>query len=199
MNKNSNLLMIFIRNARIGQVKTRLAATIGDDRALEIYIKLLDYTSTVASEVQCEKAIFYSEFIEEVDEFPIPFFQKYLQLGNDLGDKMKNAFIKMFARGYQKVVVIGSDCYELNSKIIDEAFKQLDDHDVVIGPARDGGYYLLGTKKLIPEFFQNKTWSTNNVFLDTILDCKKAGLSYFTLQELNDIDEESDLPKIWKK
>lgn len=199
MSKRSDLLMVFIRNARIGQVKTRLAATVGDERALEIYIRLLDYTSNVVAVVQADKAIFYSDFIEEVDEFPIPLFQKYLQLGDDLGDKMKNAFVKMFARGYEKVIIIGSDCAELDEVLVEEAFAALNDHDVVIGPAKDGGYYLLGSKKLIPSFFTNKTWSTNNVFLDTILDCKKAGLSYYVLKELNDIDEESDLPKSWRK
>lgn len=199
MSRNKNLLMIFIRNARIGQVKTRLAATVGDERALEIYILLLDYTSSLTAHLPVDKAVFYSDFMEEVDEFPIPIFQKYLQLGNDLGDKMKNAFIKMFARGYEKVIIIGSDCYELSPEIIESAFQVLDENEVVIGPAKDGGYYLLGSKKLIPEFFSNKTWSTNNVLLDTILDCKNVGLSYFLLPELNDIDEEIDLPAKWRK
>ena len=83
--------------------------------------------------------------------------------------------------------------------MVETAFEKLDEYDVVIGPARDGGYYLLGSKKLIPEFFSNKSWSTSNVFLDTLIDVQQLGLSYFTLPELNDVDEESDLPEELKR
>lgn len=190
-----NMLMIFVRNARIGRVKTRLAATVGNERALEIYIRLLDYTAEVCRSVHSDKAVFYADFIEEVDEFDIPVFQKYLQRGEDLGEKMKNAFVKSFAKGYEKVIVIGSDCFEINSKIIEMAFDSLNDHDIVAGPAKDGGYYLLGMKRLYSAFFENKIWSTSNVFLDTLLDIKQLNLTYYTLPVLNDIDEESDLPE----
>jgi rSAM/selenodomain-associated transferase 1 len=191
---NNRLLLIFVRNVQLGKVKTRLAKSIGDDNALKIYIHLLNKTADVAAEAKCHKAVFYSEYIEEADEFMVPVFQKFLQNGKDLGDKMMNAFVKGFSRGHDKIIIIGSDCYELTSEIIENAFHLLDTKDVVIGPAKDGGYYLLGMKSLHKSLFQNKEWSTNNVLVDTLLDLKNLGLSYELLQPLNDVDDENDLP-----
>ena len=196
---SEKLILIFVRNVQIGKVKTRLAKTIGDDKALMIYIHLLNKTAEVAAEANAHKAVFYSEYIEEADEFMVPVFQKYLQNGDDLGYKMKNAFIKAFSRGYQKVVIIGSDCYDLSPKILNEAFELLNQHDVVLGPATDGGYYLLGMKEMHKSFFINKEWSTNNVLVDTLLDIKKENLTYAMLPALSDIDSEEDLNAELKK
>lgn len=190
---NKNLLIIFVKNAQIGKVKTRLAATIGDEAALEIYIKLLKYTANIAQQVNAKKAVYYSSFLEENDEFDSGIFYKYLQTGDHLGKKMANAFIKSFSLKYEKVVIIGSDCLDLNEQIINEAFNKLDYNDVVIGPAKDGGYYLLGMKTYYPYLFENKQWSTENVCVDTILDCKKNNLKYILLDTISDIDVESDL------
>jgi uncharacterized protein len=193
---NQNLLMIFVRNARIGQVKTRLASTIGDENALKVYIHLLNYTAGITEKCDAHKAVFYSDIIEEADEFMVPVFRKYLQYGKDLGERMMNAFLKAFAMGYTNVVIIGSDCVELNESILNDAFAKLEHNDVVIGPAADGGYYLLGMKKFIKELFREKEWSTDNVLLDTLLDIKKQGVAYAMLPTLNDIDEEKDLGEL---
>lgn len=196
---SEKLILIFVRNVQIGKVKTRLAKTIGDEKALIIYIHLLNKTADVCAETNAHKAVFYSEYIEEADEFMVPVFQKYLQNGDDLGDKMKNAFLKAFSRGYQKIVIIGSDCYDLSPKILEDAFEKLNSHDVVMGPATDGGYYLLGMKQLHKSFFTNKEWSTNNVLVDTLLDVKNEKLSYFLLPTLTDIDTEEDMNDALKK
>lgn len=196
---SEKLILIFVRNVQIGKVKTRLAKTIGDDKALIIYIHLLNKTADIVVETNAHKAVFYSEYIEEADEFMVPMFQKYLQNGNDLGDKMKNAFIKAFSRGYQKVVIIGSDCYDLSTEILNNAFEKLNSSDVVLGPATDGGYYLLGMKQLHKSFFTNKEWSTNNVLVDTLIDIKNEKLTYALLPTLNDIDTEEDLTPSLKK
>lgn len=196
---SEKLILIFVRNVQIGKVKTRLAKTIGDDKALIIYIHLLNKTAEVVAQANAHKAVFYSEYIEEADEFMVPIFQKYLQNGNELGDKMKSAFIKAFSRGYQKVVIIGSDCYDLSPAILNDAFEKLNAHDVVMGPATDGGYYLLGMKQLHKSFFTNKEWSTNNVLVDTLLDVKNEKLSYFLLPTLTDIDTEEDMNDELKK
>jgi uncharacterized protein len=196
---SEKLILIFVRNVQIGKVKTRLAKTIGDDKALIVYIHLLNRTAEVAAEANAHKAVFYSEYIEEADEFMVPVFQKYLQNGNDLGDKMKNAFVKAFSRGYQKVVIIGSDCYDLSPSILNDAFEKLNTHDVVMGPATDGGYYLLGMKQLHKSFFENKEWSTNNVLVDTLLDVKNEKLTYFLLPTLTDIDTEEDMNEALRK
>lgn len=195
MNRQRELLMVFVRNAQIGQVKTRLAARVGPEAALEIYISLLNHTAAVASKLRCAKAVFYSEYTDEFDEFSDLEFYKFLQFGDDLGEKMKNAFVRMFGKGYDRIIIIGSDCLELDDQILRDAFYLLDKHDVVIGPARDGGYYLLGMKQLHHEFFKHKSWSTSNVFLDTLLDVKAKNLTYALLPELNDIDEFEDLPE----
>src|SRR5688572_18886621 len=118
-----HLLMIFVKNARIGQVKTRLASTVGDENALKIYVHLLNYTARVSENCLAHKAVFYSDIIEEADEFAVPVFRKYLQYGNDLGERMMNAFLKAFAMGYTRVVIIGSDCAELNEEILNHAFR----------------------------------------------------------------------------
>lgn len=190
--------MIFAKNPEIGKVKTRLARTIGDKKALMIYLKLLEHTHAVADRVFADKAIFYSEKVQDFDILDYYKFPKFLQKGNDLGDKMERAFGQAFGQDYEKVVIIGSDCFELSTEIIEDAFTALDEHNVVIGPAQDGGYYLLGMDRHYPHLFKSKNWSTEDVFLDTLLDVKKLKLSYNILPTLNDVDEEKDLGELRK-
>lgn len=192
MNHDS-LLMIFARNPELGKVKKRLAKTIGNEQALMIYVKLLEHTHAIADKVFADKAVFYSDRVQEFDILDYYKFPKFLQKGNDLGERMERAFGQAFAQQYDKVIIIGSDCIELSSEIIEDALKALDDHNVVIGPAHDGGYYLLGMDRHYPHLFKNKMWSTEDVFLDTLLDIKKLKLSYSLLPTLNDVDEEKDL------
>lgn len=197
MNHDS-LLMIFAKNPEIGKVKTRLAKTIGDEKALMIYLKLLEHTHAVADRVFADKAIFYSSRVQEFDILDYYKFPKFLQKGDDLGERMERAFGQAFAQHYEKVVIIGSDCYELTSDIVEDAFAALDESNVVLGPAHDGGYYLLGTGRHYPHLFKNKKWSTADVLLDTILDLKKLRLSYRLLPTLSDVDEENDLGELRK-
>ena len=111
----------------------------------------------------------------------------------DLGERMLAAFEEMFEKGYEKAVIIGSDCAELQGEHIATAFEQLDKHDFVIGPANDGGYYLLGMKKLATCLFESKKWSTNTVFEDTIKDIQRLKKTVFVLPPLNDLDRHEDL------
>lgn len=187
------LLMIFIKNPVRGKVKTRLAATIGHDRALKIYEQLLEHTRLIASFVKCDKAVFYSDFIEKKDAWQKQGFIQRLQQGKDLGERMHNAFSFAFEKGYKHVILIGSDCFELNDNIITQGFSALQKKDVVIGPAADGGYYLLGMNQLHPQLFINKQWSTPTVYLDTVKDILHLNLSHAELVTLHDIDEEKDL------
>jgi len=189
----NNLIMIFIRNPELGKVKTRLAKTIGDERALYIYNLLLNHTNKVSKGVNADKAVFYSDYINSNDQWKTDGFIQFSQKGNDLGEKMKNAFQKAFKMGYKKVVIIGSDCFDLSEKIITDAFTILNESDVALGPAKDGGYYLLGMKTVYPTLFQNKLWSAENVLLDTLLDLSNLDVSFKLLPTLSDIDEEKDL------
>lgn len=188
---NENLILIFTRNPELGKVKTRLAATIGDENALAIYIHLLEHTRKVVLETDFDKRILYSEEINTNDIWNNHLFQKKLQFGKDLGVRMYNAFKEGFEDGYKKIVIIGSDLIALESKDIEEAIKELENHDVVIGPAEDGGYYLLGMKQIPEGIFQNKQWGTNTVLKDTLKDINK--LKYHLLQEKNDIDTFEDI------
>lgn len=170
-------------------MKTRLASTIGDKKALEIYFKLIEYTLAQTKEVNSVKNIFYSSFIQ--DNYSADFF--YLQEGVDLGEKMMNAFEKCFNHGAEKVIIIGTDCAEIKSTTFDAAFEKLNEKDVVIGPAKDGGYYLLGMKKMHSNLFQNMNWSTDEVYQSTINKLDKQNVSYHSLPILTDIDNEEDL------
>ena len=188
---SKNLLLVFTRNPELGKVKTRLAKTIGDQKALDIYMLLLQHTKKTIQNIDCDKAVYYSEVIQDNDIWEKSKFQKYLQNGNDLGHRMHNAFNNAFNIGYKKVVIIGTDIIDLQPKQINEAFRVLDKHEVVIGPAKDGGYYLLGLTKVHPKIFNNKNWGTETIFLETMQDLDNVDVHL--LVDLNDIDAYDDL------
>ena len=183
--------MIFTRNPELGKVKTRLAADIGDEAALQLYRVLLQHTFQVTKDLKCDKAVYYSEAIPENDLWEKGDFQKKLQQGNDLGERMETAFKNAFSEGYSKVIIIGSDLFDLQEEDLKRAFSALDKSDTVIGPAQDGGYYLLGMKKLDPEIFQKKAWSTSEVLEQTLQDLKNEQVELLELR--NDIDTAEDL------
>lgn len=192
MNKE-NLLIIFARNPVLGKVKTRLAREVGDEKALQIYLKLLEHTHKVADHVEAQKHVFYTENVDEFGLLDYFKFQKKIQEGSDLGERMHNAMKSGFDEGYRNVIIIGSDCIELSTEVINEAFEALRTNDCVLGPASDGGYYLIGLRVLHDFLFQDKPWSTSDVLLDTLLDLQNAQLSYKLLPTLNDIDTKTDL------
>lgn len=189
--QEKNLLIIFTRNPELGKVKTRLAKDIGEEAALDIYTTLLHHTVKVTKNLQVRKSVWYSDRIAISDIWDAQAYDKYLQEGSDLGKRMENAFKSAFAEGYQKVVIIGSDLYDLSTSNLSEAFSQLTDHEVVLGPAKDGGYYLLGMNSLIPSIFSNKNWGNDSVLKDTLEDLKSQKI--FFLETLNDIDYVQDL------
>ncbi len=188
-----NALIIFVRNLEKGKVKKRLAKSIGDDKSLEVYKYLLQYTKDVIVSCKYNLFVFYSHYIHIADVFDDHVFSKHIQEGNDLGERMMNALKKVFDLGCKNVCIIGSDCYELQTEILQEAFEKLHKNEIVIGPSADGGYYLLGMNKLYPDLFVNKDWGTSTVFDDTIETINKLGLTFSQLTELNDIDTSDDL------
>lgn len=184
-------LIIFTRNPELGKCKTRLAATIGDENALEVYRFLLNHTANISKDIKADRYVYYSENIKKEDLWESGVFRKKLQNGSDLGARMQNAFSELLKMGYEKVIIIGSDLLDLKAELVNEAFGQLDSNDVVIGPALDGGYYLLGLKNLHPNLFENKTWGTETVLKDTKNDLQNSKLHL--LKELNDIDTFEDM------
>ncbi len=193
---SKQLLMVFVKNPRLGKVKTRLAATLGNHKALEIYHLLLEKTKVEIMPLMVDKEIHYSDFIDQDDLWSNHDFRKFKQSGEDLGTRMSNAFKMGFEKGYDSICIIGSDCFDITSDIIDSAFKTLNACDFVIGPANDGGYYLLGMTKYNPSLFKNMAWSTSKVLEDSIQKIKVLGASFQLLQTLTDVDEEKDLVTI---
>jgi len=189
------LLLIFVKNAINGHVKTRLAADLGDKRALGIYRKMLLQTLSEAAEADASKEVWYSSFIEKKGNVNEKLFHKKLQQGENLGERMKFAFNNAFKNGYKKVVIIGSDCPEITSDLLNDAFRLLESKDVVIGPSEDGGYYLLGKSLFEPSLFDRVEWSSPKVLQQTLEKIKKKSLSVALLHPLNDIDTIEDLKK----
>lgn len=190
-------LIVFVRHPVLGKVKTRLASTLGEKAALIIYQKLLSHTLVLATSSPADKFIFYADELVEHDMWSREGFSKQRQANGDLGYRMLQAFETVFAKGYDSVMIIGSDCHELTAAIVQQAFWLLQEGDVVIGPARDGGYYLLGMKKIHPKLFIDKAWSTSTVFSDTQNTISELGLTCRELPLLNDVDEEKDVPLAW--
>ena len=190
---SDSLLIIMVKNPELGKCKTRLAKTIGNEKALLVYKELLKYTSFITHNLEQDVQILYASFVDDNDMFNNQFFSKDVQVSGELGKKMQSAFENAFAKGYKKISIIGSDCRELTAQIIEQAFAYLQSQDAVIGPANDGGYYLLGLSKPFYDVFKNKFWSTESVYSDTINDFKNAGLTYANLPQLSDVDHEEDL------
>jgi rSAM/selenodomain-associated transferase 1 len=188
-----NGLIIFVKNPILGKVKTRLAKTLNEDNALKIYHKLLQHTRKVTENIPVNKYVFYSEYIHYDDLWQNELYEKKLQHGKDLGERMENAFEVLFKNGHKQTIIIGSDCYDLTTDIILTAFDQLKQNDLVIGPAKDGGYYLLGTNSFIPELFAGKIWSSSNVFSETTSQIRSLNYSFYTLPVLSDVDVPGDV------
>lgn len=184
-------LIIFTKNPELGKVKTRLAKTVGDQNALEIYKFLLKHTMEITKNLKVDKYVFYSENIYKDDIWNSEIFRKKLQSGSDLGERMSNAFSEIFSMGYEIAVIIGSDMMDLQSQDLKTAFDTLQNHRYVIGPAKDGGYYLMGMKEPNPNIFRDKKWSSDTVLSDTLNDLTQE--DYILLEEKNDIDHYEDL------
>ena len=176
-----------------GAVKTRLAAGIGDEAALTVYKQLSEMTMKAVRPVVSKKIVYYDQYIIRDDIWTEDDFEKTIQAGSDLGERMAAAFRHGFEEGYERILIIGTDCPDLKTNILEDAFKQLDTHDAVIGPAVDGGYYLLGLKRFIPEVLQDILWGSDQVFQQTTIRLKHLGQSVCLLEPLRDIDRPEDL------
>jgi len=187
---NENLLIIFVKNIEFGKVKTRLAKTIGNEAAFEVYKILVDKTERATKNLPFEKHIYFSDNI--IDSKWNKDF-KTVQTGADLGERMKNAFKSGFRNGYKKIVLIGSDLPDINESIIKNAFEVLKIKDTVFGPAQDGGYYLIGMKQVHSQIFDNKPWSKPHLLDVTLQELNSQNISYSLIETLNDIDTFEDL------
>lgn len=189
----NRLLIIFARNPELGKTKTRLAKTLGDEMALAIYYKLINRAQQITQSLPVDTAVYYSNFIDKEDSWDNNKYLKHLQKGNYLGEKMHNAINEGFEIGYDEVILIGTDIYALTEEIIMNGFDKLANNDVVIGPATDGGYYMIGMKKPHESIFKLDKWSHSKVNSQTVELVKQADLTFANTVMLNDIDDEDDL------
>ena len=187
-----NALIVFQKNAIPGKVKTRLAVGVGDQQAMKIYHWLTSKTFQSLSQVAVDAFVFYSDFIPNETNEESKGGQQQVQVGTNLGDRMRNAFELVFAKGYRKVVIIGTDCPEISPEILNEAFDRLETVNLVLGPAKDGGYYLLGTNQNFPRLFDDIPWSTDQVLDLTKKKAEGLHISITCLETLSDIDTLED-------
>jgi rSAM/selenodomain-associated transferase 1 len=184
------VVLVFQKNEVLGKVKTRLAAGVGEEQALEIYRQLLAKTYLALRDISVSFTTYFSEFIPDN---PIHSAEnKLVQVGQDLGERMKNAFAENFELGIEKIVLIGTDCPSLEGIHLSQAFEALDQSDLVLGPARDGGYYMIGMKRRTDFLFEGITWSTELVLSQTLALAAEQGLQTSLLPVLEDIDTLED-------
>ncbi len=182
MNKS---LLVFARTPELGKVKSRLAASLGVKKALLIYKELLNNTLSMAVKTNANVNIYWSEKMQN----------GRLQVGADLGERMYHA-ISNEIKKHDLVCLIGTDTPTLTPAIIEQAFNKLAKYDIILGPAKDGGYYLVACKAHPPkELFLHKKWSHNAVLSEALETCKLTNLSVGLLPVLMDIDTEDDYNK----
>lgn len=189
---SKDLLIVFIKNIRIGNVKTRLAKSIGDEGALQVYSQLIEVTEKATQRTKAEKHIYFSDKIINENWKKTP---KFIQKGENLGEKMQNSFKNGQKEGFDKIILIGSDLPDISPAIIQNGFDALKSNEVVFGPAEDGGYYLVGMNKAHFCVFKNKPWSTKTLLEETLSELQKKNIKYTLLKTLNDIDTIEDLRK----
>ena len=190
--------MVFIKDSSKYPVKTRLKTSIGKNKSIWVYNQILKKTVLVLKNIKSDIAVFHYNSI--ISKNPFKNFSKWnkIQIGKNLGEKISNAFNWGFEKGYKKIIIIGSDLWDLNEEIINKGFLELNKNKVVIGPSIDGGYYLLGLNKKMPKIFEGIKWGTQSVLAETL---KLLEHEPYILPELNDIDTFEDLitnPSLFK-
>jgi len=197
---NKDALILFLRYPEQGAVKTRLAKTLGAEMTYELYQCFLADLSRMAREVRAEKFIVYEG--PEDSGFPdFPGIGLIRQRGEDMGRRMYFAFQDVFALGFERCVLIGSDSPDLPGEIIEKAFESLEANGAVIGPAFDGGYYLIGFFRniLSGQVFKNMPWSTDRVFTETMQRFRDNDISVHVLPRWRDMDTWEDIQALMKE
>jgi rSAM/selenodomain-associated transferase 1 len=199
---NHDLIIIFIKAPRRGEVKTRLAQDIGIEKAQKLYLAMVeDLMQNLEGQNNFDMQIMvWPEGVEsEVSDWLQWEGNIASQASGDLGKKLENAFKNGFSKGYQRIIIIGSDLPLLSNAFITDCFRQLQTHPLVLGPAMDGGYYLIGLQSLYNELFCGIQWSTSNVLKETLQRAAQAGLQYYLLPEMRDIDQYDDIQVLWRE
>lgn len=197
-------LVVMAKAPRVGEVKTRLIGSLTAEETTQLYIAFLSDTFVLMEEVMEERdevslALCYmpegeEEAFEEVEREGSMMFA---QRGDDLGERLRNCFADLFAMGFESVVVIGADSPTLPGELIYDAFDSLEnENDVIIGPATDGGYYLIGMRRLHPQLFEAVPWGTSEVMAVTEARAGEAGVNLIVMPEWYDVDTPAELEKL---
>ena len=199
----SERLIVFTRYPEPGKAKTRLIPALGAEAAADLHRQMTEHTLAQVKPLQQSRPLTVEIWFTGGDRARM---QSWLgsdvtyqpQPEGDLGDRMAQAFQAAFDGGMKAAVIIGTDCPELTDALLTEAFQALQQTDLVLGPAADGGYYLIGLRQLVPEFFKTIAWSTDRVFQQTVDIASNLNLSLTTLPTLTDVDRPDDLP-VWER
>ena len=194
-------LIIFTRYPEPGKTKTRMIPALGEVGAADLQTQMTEYTVSQVRALQTISAItvevrFTGGSAELMQSWLGSNFVYQSQGEGDLGKRMLRSIQNAFANDAQQVMIIGTDCPGLNDKILTSAFEKLQDYDVVLGPALDGGYYLIALSQVIPDVFFNINWGTDQVFSQTVEILRQLNLSSTYLPSLADVDRPEDLP-VW--
>lgn len=184
-------IIVFLRTPEQGKVKTRLAKSLGDLEALRIYRHLISRTLMTVSDCHLPTYLYFHPRIDHAIQESFSTFNHHVQEEGDLGWKMYKAFEDILSR-HPRAILIGTDCPYLTPALLAAALTSLEHHDLVIGPAKDGGYYLIGLNKNEIKLFEDISWSTETVFRDTLTIIQGQHLSCHILPELSDIDQIED-------
>lgn len=191
--------MIFTRYPEPGKAKTRMIPVLGERGAAELHRSLTEITVGTIRDLSDSPAAviyYYGGTEEKIRVWLGDRFSYRAQRGADLGERLRNAFEEGFATGAGAIVAIGTDCPDLTPAILQDAFDRLLDRDLVLGPASDGGYYLIGLRRVYPELFASIDWGTSSVLATTRAIATRLGLSVAYLPELSDIDRPEDLARL---
>jgi len=196
-------LIIFTRYPEAGKTKTRMIPALGAISAAKLQREMTEHTLKTAKQLQLSRNIsvevhFAGGDVLLMSEWLGKDISFLPQIEGDLGQKMRSAFDIAFNLGNHRVVTIGTDCPDINSKILNAAFDALQEKDLVLGAAEDGGYYLIGLNHSIPELFKNINWGTDKVLNQTQNIAGKLGLNINYLPVLRDVDCPDDL-LVWEK
>lgn len=197
--RSRDCIMVFLREPRLGHVKTRLARHLEEDLVLDLYRAfVLDTLETVADcDPQALILVEPPSGTVTVARWLGDRFTCIGQVGNDLGERMANGFVYAFSRGFQRAVLVGSDTPDLPKSVLDMSFDRLRENQAVIGPSTDGGYYLIGfsTTNIPTDVFTVPIWGTGTVFSATESVLSRTGCRIQVLPEWADIDELPDLKR----
>lgn len=196
-------LIIYSRYPEAGKTKTRMIPALGAEGAAKLQRQMSEHTLNTARKLKSDRNInievHFAGGSQQLMSAWLGEDLKYIpQKNGDLGNRMNSSFQQAFISGQQRIVTIGIDCPDINSKILNSAFDSLQTKELVLGIAEDGGYYLIGLNKAIPQLFQNIDWGTEKVLQQTKAIAQKLNLNTDYLTTLSDVDRPEDLP-IWQK